>query len=871
METPTILYLNNRYVNSLNGLKAYIGSALSETQKQELVAAFRDKVIYHWLKEGGDAEIIVADKMQPSLDQHLGNGEILSKIAEFLGVENASIADYKFVDYAEYLGCYPLVRSRQTDAANGRVRDTNNPKRGGGSVGATDLKEVKARTGQIKPKLAEIAEGMSSVITDATLVAKEAVTKTLIDNGKIFQDLILHGGTIRLKKGQKTSKIIFVFRILSPENDYLSLRFSLNPKVENVIVNDNLKLDLGGKKNSLRAVTLEIDGEKLPKESALTIIHGNDIIGRVNLDNHENTDKVIEATEEQEPESEGYQKANIVARVRKQEGYWFYGSNAQLALKVDLKLLKNSMYPDLEFGFYYHEIQGKDKNKVRLYYVGENGCQELGIFSDATPLNEDLVAVRKNKDSIFFGIIDKTGKTILEDNKVGKIFGISKDGCLVCEVRPGTQGLANLKGEKLRKDKEFNHYFVNPFSDSICSYDQDAYGSLARVYFSSSESDSFDQTKNISFYDWKTIVSIYYFNSRLFIIGIGGDNGRETVYSGWFNGLPSGFCYVYETTCSENDLQIWLNKPLFPLFKVSSKIYVSEQADDKYVMVAGYRFSSNSIRYREIKPVFVSEKWMLEHDGSWKLYENRVDGFIRVSDFNYTGDMFAVYCCSQGFVHFETNKIELIFIKDDLRPEKKEIINYNGIKKIETVVSYGNYIAIRYLYQADGGNEETHCSLIITREGETVFLDEWNEFSYICGPFKNKYYYLNHGDLYCMDEDKKNKNKLTGLNADNLNASELCPLGTTGHFVVKNDKVYQIIDNKGNPLGKPFYEFNVAVTNCEKDAVMDYIYNSQYLPIKNEEGKCGLIDTNGNIIVPCEYDEVEDLNSVFKKKGIVVF
>ena len=865
METPTILYLNNRYVNSLKGLKAYIGSALSETQKQELVAAFRDKVIYHWLKEGGDAEKIIADKMQLSLDQHLGNGEILSKIAELLGVENASIADYKFLDYVEYLGCYPLVRLRQMDAANGRASDTNTPKQDDDSVVGTDLKTVKAKMGQLKPKLAEFAEEMSSVIKDATLVAKGVVTKTLIDKGKIPQDLILHGGTIRLKKGQKTSNVVFVFKIISPENDYLSLRFSLNPNIENLIVNDNLKLDLGGKKNSLRTVTLEIDGEKLPKESALAIYHGNDIIGRVNFDNHENTDKVIEATEE--PVLEGYQKANIVARVRKQEGYWFYGSNAQLALKVDLKLLKNSMYPDLEFGFYYHEIQGKDKNKVRLYYVGENGCQELGIFSDATPLNEDLVAVRKNKDSIFFGIIDKTGKTILEDNKVGKIYGINKDGCLVCEVRPGTQGLANLKGEKVRKDKEFNHYFVNPFSDSICSYDQDAYGSLARVYFSSSESDSFDSTKNISFSDWKTIVSIYYFNSRLFIIGV--DNGGETVYSGWFNGLPSVFCNVYETTCSENDLQIWLNKPLFPLFKADSKIYVSEQPDDMYVM---YGYSSHLIQHKKIKPVFVSEKWMLEHvDGSWYIYENKENSFDVISRFTNIGDLFAVYCCSQGFVHFETNKIELIFIKDDLRPEKKEIINYNGIKKIETVVSYGNYIAIRYLYQPDGGNEETHCSLIITREGETVFLDEWNEFSYICGPFKNKYFYLNHGDLYCMDEDKKNKNKLTGLNADNLNASELCPLGTTGRFVVKNEKGYQIIDNKGNPLGKPFYEFNVAVTNCEKDAVMDYIYNSQYLPIKNEEGKCGLIDTNGNIIVPCEYDEVENLNSVFKKKGIVVF
>lgn len=804
METPTILYLNNRYVCSLEELKAYFGSKLNETQKGELIAAFRDRVLYDWLNEGGETEKQIGDDMLPILGQHLGNGEILAKIAALFDVPNPLIADYKFVDHAEYVGC--------------------------------------------------VAIGSSDEQTQHQTVPND--------------------GVIHIKKGITKINIVFKFKILAPENDLLSLRLAISPKIENAVSVEQTKLGLIGKKNEIKTIEIDIDVEKLCKECYLTLSHDNTVVGRVTIDNHENTNKVVDAVEE--TISVGYHKMDMAARVCIKQSlntnqndnnqsslrFGFYDVQGNKVLTPELELLTNPMYPDLDLGFYYRKIQEKNKNKIKLYHISEKGYQELGVFSYATPLNEKLVAVRKTSESKFFGIIDRIGKTVLEDNKVGQIYGINKDGCLVCEVRPDTHGLANLKGEELRKDVGFHHYFVSPYSDSICSFKKR--GDDIELFYLDNKSHSFSKMSSTINFGKMTIVSVYYFNSFVFIVGVEKDGKKA--YSGWFNGSSNN--YLVTPKNIKDELLIWLQKPLFPLYKVDSKIQVSEDSSTYY-----YYSSYYVVKDKEIKPVFVAERWMLEHGSLWEMYENTEVGFNKISEFCFKGDLFAVYCSpkKQEFIHFEGNTIEHVLLKDELKPKKKTVIKYKGIKKIESIVSCGNYIAIRYLYQADKKKEETHCSLVISREGEEVFRDEWNEFSFVCGPFEDKYYYLNSGELWCTDKNKK-KEQLSGLIANNLlNSSELYPLGTTGRFVVKNEKGYQIIDNQGTKLGEPFYEFNVSVTNCQKEMVMDYIYNSQYLPIKNKEGKCGLIDTDGNVIVPCEYDKVEDLNSAFKREGIVVF
>lgn len=846
METPTILYLNNRYVHSLEELKAYFGSKLNEAQKGELIAAFRDKVLYDWLNEGGEAERQIAGDMLPILDQHLGNGEVLKKIAELFDVPNPLIADYKFVDYADYLGCYPHIcyTTRMASAVQGNNTDN-------------------------KLSNTSIIHVVQSVMLYA--IAREErklgeANDSMVEIGQIPPNLISNGGTIRLRKGQKTIKVVFVFKILSPENDFLSLRFSLNPIVENVLSNDYLKLDLGGKKNTLRSVVLEIDGSKLCKEGSITIFHGDTVVGFVTIDNHENTDKVIEVAEETIPV--GYRKLDMAARVCKKQSintnqdannqvvlqYGFYDNQGNEVLTPELKLLKNPMYPDLDFGFYYRKTQ--DKSKFRLYCISEDGYQDLGVFLRANPLNKNLVAVRKTKDSQFFGIIDNTGNTVLEDKIVGKIYGINKDGCLVCEVRPGTQGLTDLRGKELQKDMRFSRYFVQPNSNLIFAVKE---GSPKRTYF-----EVYCATKTTQFYakgelDLKEkcsdIIALYN-NDPWFIVKFKDDNGMKK-FSRWCK-LNVYFKNRY---VEGDDLQIWLQKPMFPIVK-NGNTYEA-LFDDSYNVFTPVVIAANS--------------WMFAKLGCrMRVYKyTGKECFYSVDNSLFDGGAFVVKSPSENqlFLTINGSSIVLRFLVklDDWEIKEKSLPGFRNCRKIESVVSYGEYISVRYLYQGNDG-KETHCSLVISRDGEKVlFEDAWDTFSFVSGPFEGKYYFLYHGELYCMDKNRENVEKLTGLNAnETLNASELYPLGTTGHFVIKCGKGYQIIDNQGTKRGKPFYEFSVSVTNCSKEMIMDYIYNSQYLPIKSEEGKCGLIDTNGKIIVPCEYDEVEDLNSVFKREWIVI-
>lgn len=855
METPTILYLNNRYVTSLEELKAYFGSKLNEAQKGELIAAFRDKVLYDWLNDGGEAERQIAGDMLPILDQHLGNGEVLKKIAELFGVPNPLIADYKFVDHAEYLGCYPIVRSMQTDTAYSRASNANTAKNDVDSVGATHRMGFKAMMDQLRPELAEFGERMSSALKESTLVVKESMINALIEIGEIPQDLVLYGESIRVEKGQRIIKIVFIFKILSPENDYLTLRFSFNPEIENVMANDNLKLDLGGKKNSFGSITLEIDGEKLPKESAITIFHGNDIIGRVNFDNHENTDKVIEATVEP---ILSYQKASIVARAYADNGYVFFDKDGHDVLGSKLQLLTNSMYPqnnkEFEFGFYYKKNQSE---KMQLFYVDRNGWRDLGLFSDAILLDENRVSVCMDKEvNSFYGIMDKNGHYVLDPKKyhIGKIFGISKNNDLVCETRPNVYSLFNTNTEKIVGTSGI--CIVAPNSSIICHIKDQGKGQLM-VMGDGNRQDETPIEYEDRYWKWayvynNVVFASYDWHGRYLVLYHGGEMkllGSKNQSFVWKNSFIQLGC------TAERDRHI--SPVVIPLIKpetcekqykdaiVATKDWIVYQCQD-YNIFTGYQKSKRII----------------------------VDFFEKDS----INDSKCVFCISPsfykddikcGFVYADVSgSIKIGFMQSEGKVDKeKELVGADSKTVIKQIVSYVDFLCV---YYTNGNGTSKVSSIIVDREGkEESWENKFGDYSYYCGPFDGKFYYLSvNGDLFCKNEEENVGTRLS----KNLSAIELYPLGLTKHFVIKTrNGEYQIVDNNGKGLSGLFSGFCLPSTVEKPEIVMDYIYNSQYLPIKNKEGKCGLIDTNGKIIVPCEYDEVEDLNSVFKREGIVVF
>lgn len=756
METPTILYLNNRYVNSLEELKDYFGSKLNEAQKGELIAAFRDKVLCDWLNEGGEVEKYIAGDMLPILDKHLGNGEVLKKIAELFDVPNPLIADYKFVDHAEYWGCDIL---------------------------GSDDEQTQHSTAP-------------------------------------------NDGVIHIKKGVTKCRIVFKFKILAPENDYLSLRLEISPKIENVMSWEMAKLDLVGKKNEIKTIELDIDVEKLCKDCKLTLSHDNTVVGRVTIDNHENTDIVVEATEETIPE--GFQKADLVARVHTEKGYGFYNSHGRLVLKPELQLLKNDMYPDngeFEFGFYSREVSGK----MDLFYIHTGGYQHLGDgFVDAIPLNENYLAVSKD-DTPYYGIIDKKGKTHLPANKYGEIRGVSKDGFMVCEVEKNCFKLVDVKGDIVNVGQEgVEEYIVNPKTETIYCYDDEG-----RVFCK--KHDHMDYFTTTSFdYD------VYVYDEKLVLR----PNRKK----------------------SENKTFIYDEKG-----RVDA-IHGRAKWQNSFI----WRFDEGWISLHECNYVGNLYRWdgdPLVAKNIWVLVENSDNEICFYSIQNHFGD-FGFTCEDVRMVNnCDTTNLFSVGMKDGtfylvtedsngkLNPIELKSVNNNDTK-LEDVVSYNKYICIHFT------DSKTPKTLIVDNKGIEVLYDGFGNYEGICGPFEDCYYYLKNGDLY-----RKLANEVEGKRLSyDLHAKKLLPIGETGHFIICTSEQYYIIDESGKKLGVSFSGFNTPINdNGAEDIIMDYIYNSQYLPIKNKEGKCGLIDTNGKVIVPCEYDEVEDLNSIFKREGIVVF
>lgn len=47
--------------------------------------------------------------------------------------------------------------------------------------------------------------------------------------------------------------------------------------------------------------------------------------------------------------------------------------------------------------------------------------------------------------------------------------------------------------------------------------------------------------------------------------------------------------------------------------------------------------------------------------------------------------------------------------------------------------------------------------------------------------------------------------------------------------------------------------------------------NSEYIPILDANNKCGLIDTNGNMIIPFMYDTIDVMDSVFRRQDVLYY
>ena len=497
-------------------------------------------------------------------------------------------------------------------------------------------------------------------------------------------------------------------------------------------------------------------------------------------------------------ESDGA-KTKLVARVKADTGYGFYDARGEKVLPAEYQWLKNDMYPnngEFDYNFYLR----KEGETNHLYYIDVDGAVDLGQVKDAIPLSEDLVAVCRR--GAFYGIIDKKGDKVMDANKFGRIIGISKDGYKVCELERDIYGLVDDNGKVIDDGRQSYEYIVNPLSSLICCIDIEASGRVMIVRVDKNGALEYESSN--LFLDHKSKVYVY---NQVVI---------TDCYLGLVNADYSSVDEQYVDSC-----KLWVGR-----------FYVTRKGT--------FELGSPIRQYNKYVD-FKNGVLIVSSDNNEQIVYYRYDHRIR-----------NVHVSSQAAFFIAVEDHAVVFGKvKNTEVEFKQLIKYGngfmvGIYDAITLGDNGDNMVIHYWIQRQGQKRVGHA-IIIDSQGNIIKEDHFNQYEFLCGPFKDAYYYLEGGEMYIIQEGEEE-----GTVASNgLHAEMMWPLGLTKRFLIKKNNEYRIVSSFGAFLSEPF----VLVPNLD----MDSVCNSEYIPIVNEEGKFGRVDTNGKVIVPCEFTEIFDM------------
>lgn len=507
---------------------------------------------------------------------------------------------------------------------------------------------------------------------------------------------------------------------------------------------------------------------------------------------------------------------DLVARVLLDSNYGFYDARGENVLPAKYQLLKNEMYPyngEFDFNFYLSKEEGRN----RLYYIDASGIVDLGQVVDAIPLSKDLVAVCRR--GAFYGIIDKAGNTVLDANKYGRIIGISKNGYKVCEVEKDIYGLVDDKGKIVDDKQQFDEYIVNPLSDLLCGIKKK--GNSIDEILVINVSDKVECNLVHVADSGCPITKVYVYNEAV-VAECSSKSGKSTNAILIDIGVSENYNrYSYYQKVSVNQLESW-----------KGRFYIGHS--DSYEL---------SCPLRDLKAKFVDFKNHI-------LVLSRKNHYM-INDDNHRYEKVLVSCKNDCFVAAESHAVVFGMVKD-AQIEYKRLKEYSGDFKVGIYdsITLGSYMVIRYWKQREKQKKLDH-TIIVDSQGEIIKEDLFDQFKFLSGPIQDDYFYLEDGEIVKMHEGETEGKKLS----DGLQAGMMWPLGLTGRFLIQKNNEYQIVDSSGTLLGQPF--------KIVSDADMDSICNSKYIPIVDAEGKFGRVDTDGKVIVPCEYDKVEDLDASF--------
>ena len=104
MNTPLVLYINDRYCTSLQDLREIFEGDLLDVCSEDVLAACRDGLLYNWLTERDEECKTIASHLKELNVSNIGNRDLLQKLAELFSNHVPRIPrsfEYNFSDFAE--------------------------------------------------------------------------------------------------------------------------------------------------------------------------------------------------------------------------------------------------------------------------------------------------------------------------------------------------------------------------------------------------------------------------------------------------------------------------------------------------------------------------------------------------------------------------------------------------------------------------------------------------------------------------------------------------------------------------------------------------------------------------------------------------
>lgn len=215
------LYLGDSFIYTLDELRSFV-KGMNNYESDELLAYYRDGYLIEWLLEGDDESNELGHILEEFSKSEHGNNEVLEKIGEVFEAD-MSVHAYSFDEHVEYIGSYVS-----------RVFNDNSNH---------EHQTIKDDEGYIK----------SRAVYDSSLT----------DN------ISFH-----LK-----------FKILKPENDIISLEYSIKTIAGDIIVKESsIELGLHERKNENVDLEFNLETSILNRQDSVLIIsYGNSKIDTIRL------------------------------------------------------------------------------------------------------------------------------------------------------------------------------------------------------------------------------------------------------------------------------------------------------------------------------------------------------------------------------------------------------------------------------------------------------------------------------------------------------------------------------------------------------------------------------------------------------------